>query len=216
MTRRIKMCLEDPCLPERLRDMKNWPAPMREQWGTDDGQSHSDAHRQDLIDRFRLARQALDEFQPDLCLLWGDDQYENYKEDCVPAFSILAYDSVDAQPWTHMRRGANMWDEPDDKVFTIQGHREAGKHLASSLLDNGFDVAYSYKPLHRGLGHAFVNSILYLDWDRRGFPLPGGAVHGKQLRPQARGQPGRPVDAFGRPRHRGPIRPAGTTALALL
>jgi len=91
MTRRIKMCLEDPALPERLRDMANWPAPMREQWGADDGQSHSDAHRQDLIDRFRIARRALDEFQPDLCVLWGDDQYENYKEDCVPAFSILAY-----------------------------------------------------------------------------------------------------------------------------
>ena len=172
MTRRIKMCLEDPALPDRLRNMENWPAPMREQWSTDDGQSHSDAHRQDMIDRFRIARRALDDFQPDLCVMWGDDQYENYHEDCVPAFSILAYESVDAQPWTHSRRGANVWDEPDDKTFTIPGHQEAGKHLASSLLDNGFDVAYSYKPLHRGLGHAFVNSVLYLDWDRKGFPYP--------------------------------------------
>ena len=172
MTRRIKMCLEDPALPDRLRNMDNWPAPMREQWGTDDGQGHSDAHRQDMIDRFRIARRALDDFQPDLCVMWGDDQYENYHEDCVPAFSILAYESVDAQPWTHSRRGANVWDEPDDKTFTIPGHQEGGKYLASSLLDNGFDVAYSYKPLHRGVGHAFVNSVLYLDWDRKGFPYP--------------------------------------------
>ena len=162
MTRRIKMCLEDPALPKHLRSVDNWPAPMRQQWGADDGLTHSEIHRQDLIDRFRVARQALDEFQPDLCVLWGDDQYENFKEDCVPAFSILAYESVDAQPWMHSRRGANVWDEPDDKTFTIQGHKE----------DQGFDVAYSYRPLHRELGHAFVNSILYLDWDRGGFPYP--------------------------------------------
>lgn len=47
-----------------------------------------------------------------------------------------------------------------------------GKHLARALLNEGFDVAYAYKPLHQGLGHAFVNSVLYLDWDRRGFPYP--------------------------------------------
>jgi Catalytic LigB subunit of aromatic ring-opening dioxygenase len=59
-----------------------------------------------------------------------------------------------------------------DKSFTIRGHRLGGKHLASSLLNEGFDIAYSYKPLHAGLGHAFINSVLYLDWDRKGFPYP--------------------------------------------
>ncbi len=170
MTRRIKRLLADPALPERLRSADNWPEPMRQQWGTDEGQAHSDEHRQAMIERFRLARQALDEFQPDFCVIWGDDQYENFREDCVPAFSILAYDSVEVQPWLHNRRGVNSWNEPEDKVFSIQGHRVGGKHLASALLNEGFDVAYAYKPLHSGLGHAFVNSVLYLDWDRRGFP----------------------------------------------
>ena len=40
------------------------------------------------------------------------------------------------------------------------------------MIVQGFDIAYAYKPLHIGLGHAFVNSVLYLDWDRRGFPYP--------------------------------------------
>jgi len=172
LTRRIKMCVEDPALPDRLRSPDNWPAPMREQWGDDNGESHSDQHRHDMVDRFRIARKTLDDFRPDLCILWGDDQYENYQEDCVPAFSILAYDNVDVQPWKTSRRGVNSWDEPEDKTFNILGHREGGKHLASSLLNDGFDVAYSYKPLHQGLGHAFVNSVLYLDWDRKGFPYP--------------------------------------------
>ena len=34
-------------------------------------------------------------------------------------------------------------------------------------------MAYAYKPLHvDGLAHAFTNTLLYLDWDRRGFPWP--------------------------------------------
>jgi hypothetical protein len=172
LTRRIKMCLADPALPERLRSIDNWPEPMRRQWGTDEGQAHSDAHRREMIKGFRRARRALDEFQPDFCVIWGDDQYENYHEDCVPAFSILAYDFTEAQPWIHEQRGVNSWNEPKDKSFKIQGHRKGGKHLASALLNEGFDVAYAYKPLRAGLGHAFINSVLYLDWDRIGFPYP--------------------------------------------
>ena len=172
LSRRIKICLADPALPERLRSMDNWPEPMRRQWGTDDGQGHSDAHRSDMIEGFRRARRELDKFQPDFCVVWGDDQYENYRDDCVPAFSVLAYDATEVQPWLHNQRGVNSWNEPKDKSFTIRGHQKGGKRLASALLNEGFDIAYAYKPLHSGLGHAFVNSVLYLDWDRTGFPYP--------------------------------------------
>jgi hypothetical protein len=89
---------------------------------------------------------------------------------------VLAYDSVDVQPWDpqHERRaGANSWDEPPETTFHVKGHRAAGKFIASSLLGEGFDIAYAYKPLHaHGMGHAFVNSVLYMDWDRKGFPYP--------------------------------------------
>ena len=66
--------------------MDNWPEPMRRQWGTDEGQGHSDAHRSDMIEGFRRARRELDKFQPDFCVIWGDDQYENYRDDCVQRF----------------------------------------------------------------------------------------------------------------------------------
>jgi hypothetical protein len=39
-------------------------------------------------------------------------------------------------------------------------------------LNHGFDIPYSYRPLHEKLGHAFANTVLFLDWDRRGFPYP--------------------------------------------
>jgi len=172
LCRRIKMCLADPALPDHLRSLENWPEPMRRQWGSDDGLAHSDVHRQEMIEGFRRARRALDEFNPDFCVIWGDDQYENFREDCVPPFSVLAYDNAEFQPWLHSQRGVNCWHEPKEKVFSVRGHRQGGKHLASFLLNDGFDIPYAYRPLHASLGHAFTNSVLYLDWDRKGFPYP--------------------------------------------
>ena len=172
MSARMQKRLEDPALPERLRAVENWPPAMREQWGRDRGEAHCEQHRRDLIDQFRRIRAELDAFRPDFVLIWGDDQYENFREDCVPSFCILAYDAVDIQPWKGYRRGRNAWDEPDDQTFTIRGHRAGGKYLATALLNEGIDVAYAYKPLHHQLGHAFANSVLYLDYDRKGFPYP--------------------------------------------
>jgi hypothetical protein len=174
LSRRINQCLADPALPERLRSPENWPADMRKQWANDEGEAHSTEHRQAMIDEFRKARAELDAFNPDVVVIWGDDQYENYEEDCVPPFSILAYEQVELHPWQHNHgRGQNSWDEPEDTTVKVRGHREAGKYFASSLLHDGIDVAYSYKPLHAdGYGHAHTNSVLYMDWDRRGFPYP--------------------------------------------
>src|SRR5713101_2659191 len=186
MTGRIKLLLADPLLPERLRSPEGWHPTMREQWSTDEGAAHSSKHRDDLIHHFRKVRAELDAFEPDFVLLWGDDQYENYREDCVPPFSVLAYDSVDVQPWQGHERGQNWWDEPDDKTFTIAGHRAGAKHLVSALLRDGIDITYAYKPLHQPLGHAFVNSVLYLDIDRKGAqgePVAGGRHRVVQLEP---------------------------------
>jgi len=172
MSARFARHLEEPVLPERFRSIENWPPAMRAQWAQDQGRAHSDRHRQDLIDQFRIARAELDAFNPDLVLIWGDDQYENFREDCVPSFCVLAYDAIEFQPWKGYRRGRNVWDEAEDHTFVAKGHRAGGKYLAEALLKEGIDVAYAYKPLHHPLGHAFANSLLYLDYDRKGFPYP--------------------------------------------
>ena len=44
--------------------------------------------------------------------------------------------------------------------------------LATRLIEQGFDTAYAYKPLHHALGHAFTNAIYYLDYHRKGFDYP--------------------------------------------
>ena len=98
---------------------------------------------------------------------------ENFKEDIIPPFCVLAYDRFDFTPYARLRGKPNIWGEPTEKVFTHPGHHKAGRYLAKRLLEEGIDMLYAYKALHQdGLGHAFANTLLYLDLDRKGFKTP--------------------------------------------
>ncbi|HEY2994100.1 MAG TPA: extradiol ring-cleavage dioxygenase [Methylomirabilota bacterium] len=171
MTRILRRVLLDNDLPARYRTPEGWPEPMRREWGGDEGLAAAGRHREALLAWCRKARRVLDDFAPDLVLVWGDDQYENFKEDIIPPFCVLAYDAIEHRPWAEAKWG-NVWDEPKDATFVYKGHRPAAKRLASGLLDAGFDVSYAYRPLHHPLGHAFMNTLLFLDYDRQGFPYP--------------------------------------------
>ncbi|MGE0742628.1 MAG: extradiol ring-cleavage dioxygenase [Hyphomonadaceae bacterium] len=167
MTGFIPLMLKNPKLPADLRDPKNWPGPMREEWGADAGVSAAKRHRAELVDWMGKCRSALDEFAPDFVLIWGDDQYENFKEDVVPAYCVNAHAEFNYHPPKR-----NVWNEEAGTTFRLPGARDAGKHLATKLIEAGFDTAYSYKPLHDDLGHAFANVLLFLDYERRGIAYP--------------------------------------------
>lgn len=179
--------LSDPDIPQRYKDPANWPPLMRAEWGDDEGRSAAIRHRAAMRAGLSRARAALDAFQPDFVMIWGDDQYENFKEDIVPPFCVMAYEDMQVRPWAQAGKSAmfsdsadewgggkpNVWDEGPDHVVQVRGHRSAAKYVTSELLARGFDIAYAYRPLHHpGLPHAFLNSILYLDYERRGFPYP--------------------------------------------
>ncbi|MCS6924878.1 MAG: extradiol ring-cleavage dioxygenase [Candidatus Binatia bacterium] len=170
----LKYFLRSPYIPEEVKRPEQWPEAMRQEWEPDEGRSAAARHRAALVTWFRKMRQEIDFFAPDFIVIWGDDQYENFKEDVIPAFCVLAYEAITATPpWTEefaKMFGPNVWGEPPDKLFHLRGHRAGAKYLATQLLEAGFDIAYAYKPLHHPLGHAFLNAVLYLDYDRRGFP----------------------------------------------
>jgi hypothetical protein len=128
-------------------------------------------------------RCALDAFQPDLVLIWGDDEYKNFREDVILAFTVCAYEDLDLHPWrlvqgsSMMAGKPNAWREGPDKRDCMRGRRAVARYLMTSLIDQGFDVANAYKPLHHeSLAHAFTNAILYLDYDRTGRDYPTTSV----------------------------------------
>ncbi len=175
MSGALRARLNDPKVPASLKDPKNWPRQMVEEYGDDFGAAAGACHQAAMLADFRKIRSVLDDFKPDFVLIWGDDQYENFREEIIPPFCIEAFDEVKARPWAaapDSRRGfrANVWNEPEDYEFTVKCHREAARYIATALLEQDFDMAYSYKPrFHKGLAHAFMNAVLYLDYDRKGF-----------------------------------------------
>ena len=179
MANLVKRLMQAPSTPDHLRDPKNWPLEMQQEWGNDEGRTAANRHRTALADGYRRVRQALDEFNPDLVLIWGDDQYENFKEDVVPAFCVFIEDEFAIHPWENRGRGSslpsseNIWGEGADFELRVPGARDAAKGLAVHLLESSFDIAYAYKQLHHNLGHAYWRTVAYLDYDRnKGFPYP--------------------------------------------
>lgn len=165
----------DERVPEHLKNPLNWPQGMQDEFGEDQGLASAGKHRARLVAGFRKVRQEILAFNPDFVIIFGDDQYENFREDIIPPFCVLAYEDFTSTPFTRADGSArrNVWDEPADKSFKYRGHPEAGRALASGLIEAGVDMAYAYRPLHEsGLAHAFINTLLYLDYDREGFDIP--------------------------------------------
>jgi hypothetical protein len=175
----FKRVLDAPNVDPKVKDPANWPKELLAELGNDDGLGAANRCGERFGNDFRAIRKILDDFNPDFVLVWGDDQYENFKEDIIPPFCIAGYDpEFDLKPWHNGPNGdngggkANRWDEPGEWAMPLKGHREAAKYIATGLIERGIDLAYAYKPLHHPMAHAFANTFLYLDWDRKGFPYP--------------------------------------------
>src|SRR6202008_43825 len=97
----------------------NWPAPMRAEWGIDGGVASAAQHRKLPGADLARSRDALDVLGPDVVVVWGDAQYESFREEVVPPFCVLAYGDVEVDPFEVMtRRGSpNAWGLPDDTTI---------------------------------------------------------------------------------------------------
>jgi Catalytic LigB subunit of aromatic ring-opening dioxygenase len=171
----LRWTLTDPGIPEPDKDPANWPELMRREWAGDGGTAAAAGHRKELRAGLARTREALDEFEPDVVLVWGDDQYENFREEVVPPFCVLAYGETRVQPFEVMNeRGApNVWGLPDEMAFTLHGDADGARRLANDLLGDGFDVAYSYQKRENGhFPHAIANTQLFLDYDNAGREFP--------------------------------------------
>lgn len=189
----LKRRLGSPQVPDELKDPASWPERMQQEWGDDEGLAAAHDHRMKLVEGFRRARARLDEFNPDVVVIWGDDQYENFHEEVVPAYCVYISDEFQTQPW--MRGGGlnaenNIWGEDKEWWLKVPGARKAAKELAVHLLGDRFDVAWSYKPLHHDMGHAYWRTVAHLDYDRAGFDYPVLPFHvncyGSKFTPAAR------------------------------
>jgi hypothetical protein len=173
----LRGTLQDPDIPANRKNPNNWSALAQQEWGDDTGTTAAAGHRAQLRAGFDKCRAALDEFNPDVMLVWGDDQYENFREEVVPSFCVLAYQDTEVEPFAllNKRNAPNAWGLPDNETFMMHGAPEFAKRLTTDVINAGVDVAYSYekrKGIH--FPHAFANTQVFLDYDNVGkkFPYP--------------------------------------------
>ena len=100
-----------------------------------------------LRDGFRKARKAIEDFNPDFVLIWGDDQYEAIQEDMMTAFTVFNIPEIELK-----RRIGVFWSPEQSAnggsaiVEKMKGHTEAATHLTNELVRSGFEVAQGFSP----------------------------------------------------------------------
>ena len=177
MANLLKTTLKDPDIPADRKDPRNWSVMAQREWGDDQGTTAAGEHRARLLAGLSRCREALDEFRPDVVVVWGDDQYENFREEVIPSFCVMAYDDTEVEAFADMEkhRVPNAWGLPTDTSFRMRGLPKFAKQLTADVLTSGVDIAYSYeqrKGVH--FPHAFANTQIFFDYENVGreFPYP--------------------------------------------
>jgi hypothetical protein len=124
---------------------------------------------------FEVLRERLAAARPDVLLIFGDDQREQFGFDNFPAFNIFVGAEFSGYKISKYYgvplRGVERPERPKtaEHWTTVKGHPELGRALMTGLVERGFDVAFSLevRDPELGMGHAIMRPPYYLapDYD---------------------------------------------------
>jgi 3-O-methylgallate 3,4-dioxygenase len=99
----------------------------------------------------------LHELEPDVLVIFGDDQLENFDWANYPALSVFVGDSFSGPDNEH--RG-----QPE-AYHQVKGHPDLGVGILTGLLERGFDPAFSLSDSNpdKGMCHAIMRPLEFFD-----------------------------------------------------
>lgn len=122
-----------------------------------------------VVAAYQTLKRYLEASQPDVLLIFGDDQGEQFTFADVPAFSVYTgaeFSGYKISPYFGLPVGGPRERRPKtpEHFTTVAGHPELARGLTTGLMARGFDVAFSAELAHpdEGLGHAFMRPQYYL------------------------------------------------------
>lgn len=157
-----------------LKDPKNWPQAMQDEWDGDQGAAIGKQAQEGQIQAFQKLRAALDEFRPDFMLCIHRDQFGGRDATERPQYWLNAYEKADVKFYNSNdpRTDPYFGDDPD-KVYAIAGHREGALYLADGLRKAGLNPKVFDAPTsNTGIGAHGQAGVFHLNWDQRDFPTP--------------------------------------------
>jgi len=116
----------------------------------------------------------LDSLRPDVLIVFGDDQSENFPSPelrLMPMITVYAGDEFAG----HRYNGA-----PGEAHQKVPNHPELAKAILYGLIDRGFDPAYALDlpNAERGIGHAVMNPLGYFtDYSIPTVPIVLNAIY---------------------------------------
>lgn len=141
------------------------PPEMIEELADDEGLAHDKKNQKRIADAFEVLRQKLHAWKPDVVMIVGDDQAENFKRDNLPTFCLYTGNQVDAYPFHRKLGHINLWDGAPDTKYSYNCPGEFATQLVAHTIREGFDMASSteLKGWEYGLPHAHINPLTFLD-----------------------------------------------------
>ena len=140
-------------------------AAMAEELGDDDGLSHDKINARRIVDAFDVLRQRLHEWKPDVVLIVGDDQQENFKRENLPTFCLYTGSEVTGYPFHGSRSPAHIWNAPSDTEYTYRCPAGFSQDMLAYLIRDGFDLSSTtnLNGWEWGLPHAHINPLPFRD-----------------------------------------------------
>jgi hypothetical protein len=126
-----------------------------------------DSHEESLAKRARVdngfatLRTKLTELQPDVLVVFGDDQEELFDFNNHPAIAVFVGEQISGQATAANNLLGTRTPDPDIPRTICPGHPGLGVSILTGLLDRGFDPAFMMEtpPTERGMGHAIIRPL---------------------------------------------------------
>ena len=141
------------------------PPSMVKELADDNGLVHDRQNQRKIVDAFKVLRDKLHAWKPDVVIIVGDDQAENFKRDNLPTFCFYTGSEVEGYPFHRTLGKINLWDAPQDAKYSWQCDSTFAQDLVAFTIREGFDMASStaLKGWDFGLPHAHINPLTFLD-----------------------------------------------------
>lgn len=117
-------------------------------------------------------REELEKTKPDVLLVFGDDQLEQFSFRNFPAFAMFTGDSYSGYKISRLIGLPVGGDRPErpktpEHWVTVPSHPELSHALIRELMRDGFDLAFTngLTDEDEGMGHAFMRPSFHLDPD---------------------------------------------------
>ncbi|MFQ6026994.1 MAG: hypothetical protein ACE5Q6_05830, partial [Dehalococcoidia bacterium] len=120
-----------------------------------------------LTDAFQILHDKLHDWNPDLVIVIGDDQQENFLPQNLPTFCFYTGSELVGHPFHGPGAKINLWEAPQDTRYEFKAPEHFAKDLVAFLVRDGFDMssATELKEHKWGLPHAHVNPMMFLNQD---------------------------------------------------